>query len=101
MSVFLALSCEIPLTEFLIEPLLLPQGSLIQARVSAINSIGQSVPSLTNSAGSLVEQVPHKPPTAPTKNYSSTQNVIVVDFLELQGTANGGSEVLAYELWWD
>jgi len=55
--------------ELLTAPYTLEQGLLIQARLIAVNAIGESVPSILNSFGALVEQVPHKPPVAPTKNY--------------------------------
>ncbi len=48
-----------------------------------------------------MELVPHKPPTAPTKNYSSTQAALVINYLHLEGTANGGSQVTSYEIEWD
>lgn len=66
------LRCTVPLLELLDEPFNLQQGKLIQARVIHVNAIGESIPSILNSFGALVEFVPHKPPVAPTKNYQTT-----------------------------
>lgn len=54
------------------EPFNLNQSNVVQARVISINNIGASVPSIPNSFGAIVEQVPHKPPVAPIKNYRTT-----------------------------
>jgi hypothetical protein len=54
------------------EPFSLEQGLLMQARLVNVNAIGESIPSILNSFGALVEQVPHIPPVAPTKNYQTT-----------------------------
>jgi len=69
--------------------------------VTAINRIGPSLPSVINSQGAVVETVPHKPPVAPTKNYKTTQGSLVIDYMFLEGTADGGSAVLSYEIQWD
>jgi hypothetical protein len=89
------------MTSLISEPFNLPQGKLIQARVLADNDILASVPSILNSFGDLVEYVPHKPPIAPVKNALTTQTSLVIDTQHLVGTANGGSEVLAYLVEWD
>jgi hypothetical protein len=41
--------------------------------------------------GALVERVPHKPPVAPTKNAATTQSSLVIDYIHLEGSADGGS----------
>ncbi len=63
--------------------------------------IGPSIGSVFNSFGALVEIVPHKPPTAATKHYTTTQSVLVINYLYLEGTANGGAPILSYEIMWD
>jgi hypothetical protein len=82
-------------------PYYLKQGTMLQVRVVSVNAIGPSVASAINSVGPLIEQVPHKPPTAPTKNYSTTQSMLVVNYLPLEGSANGGSSVTSYSVMWD
>jgi hypothetical protein len=54
-----------------------------------------------NSIGALVEQVPHQPPVAPTKNVATTQNTLVIDYMHLEGTADGGSQIINYNIQWD
>jgi hypothetical protein len=71
---------------------------IIQARLVAVNAIGASTPSQPNSIGALVEQVPQKPPVAPTKNAATTQSSLVIDYIHLEGTADGGSQILSYEV---
>jgi hypothetical protein len=66
------LECKISLISLLEAPFSLAQGDMIEARVTAINSVGSSTPSVLNTFGALLELVPHRPPTAPTKNYSTT-----------------------------
>lgn len=78
------------------EPFLLAQGDSIHARVSQVNEIGQGVPSVVNSFGAVVEQVPHKPMEGPSKNQATTQTSLVVDYKHLVGLENGGSEILSY-----
>jgi hypothetical protein len=72
LTIMADLECKVSLTSLLEEPFSLAQGDLIQARVTAVNSVGSSTASVLNSFGVLLELVPHKPPTAPTKNYSTT-----------------------------
>lgn len=100
-TVMTNLECKISIVSLLESPFTLAQGELVQVRVTAVNSIGGSVPSIPNSVGAEIELVPHKPPTAPTKNYSTTQTTLVINYLHLEGTANGGSEVLSYSVVWD
>lgn len=72
--------CKVPMSTLLNEPFNLNQSAIVQARVVCINNIGASVPSIANSFGAIVEQVPHKPLAAPVKNYQTTQNSLVVDY---------------------
>lgn len=41
------------------------------------------------------------PPVSPTKNAATTKTELVVDYMFLYGTSNGGSEVTSYEIQWD
>jgi len=93
--------CKVPMSVLLNEPYNLNQSNIVQARVICINNIGASVPSAANSFGAIVEQVPHKPLVAPIKNPLTTQNTLVVDYKPLVGTADGGSSILSYKIWWD
>jgi hypothetical protein len=61
-------------------PFRLKQASLVFARVSAINVIGQSEPSLYNSVSVLVETVPLQPSNPPSRNPSTTQTTLVTDY---------------------
>jgi hypothetical protein len=70
----------------------------VKVKIIAINSVGSSAGSFDNSSGALVELVPHKPPTSPIKNASTTQSSLVVDYKHLEGTANGGSVITAYDI---
>jgi hypothetical protein len=74
---------------------------MIFARISAINEIGQSVPSIANSVGDLVEIVPHKPEQPPLKNAETTQDELVIDFTHLIGDTDGGSPITSYVIQWD
>lgn len=62
------------MSTLLTEPFNLNQSNIVQARVLCINNIGASVPSVPNTFGAILEQVPHKPLAAPIKNYQTTQN---------------------------
>lgn len=77
-------------------PFLLTQGTLIQAKVIAINLVGEGSPSSTNLSGAILETVPLKPPVAPSKNPTTTKTQVVVDYKHLFGTADGGSVITAY-----
>jgi len=67
-------------------------------RLVSVNAIGASIPSQPNSIGALIERVPQKPPVAPTKNAATTQSSLVIDYIHLEGTADGGSQILSYEV---
>ena len=74
---------------------------VVQIRVSTINLVGKSVPSALNISGALIERVPHKPPVSPTKNSATISTLLVVDYMHLYGSSNGGSEITSYEVEWD
>ena len=74
---------------------------MVIVKIVGVNSVGASVDSFVNTVGALVEVVPHKPPTSPFKNTSTTQTKLVIDYANLSGTANGGTPITAYEISWD
>lgn len=86
------------MNSLIVTPYSLAQGTVIKTRLVAVNSIGASIPSSVNSVGALVELVPQKPPVAPTKNAATTQNSLVIDYIHLEGTADGGTDILSYEV---
>jgi hypothetical protein len=86
------------MSSLIVDPYALVQGNTVLARLVAVNSIGASIPSSVNSVGALVELVPQKPPVAPTKNAATTQNSLVIDYIHLEGTAVGGTQILSYEV---
>lgn len=94
-------SCSVSLLTLQGSPYLLEQGVRIQATVSAVNAIGESVASSVNSGGAFLETVPSAPPVAPSRNVLTGQTSITVDFLPLAGTSSGGAPVQSYELLWD
>jgi hypothetical protein len=67
-----ALTCTVPLTTLIASPFTLAQGSLVKVKIIAVNAVGSSAGSFDNTSGALVELVPHKPPTSPIKNASTT-----------------------------
>lgn len=93
--------CEIPMTTLTASPFLLPQGRLIQARVTAKNSLGRSTYSSVNTGGVLAQLVPHKPPSAPQRNASTTPSQLVVNYPNLTGAFTGGSQIVSLQLQWD
>lgn len=94
-------SCSVSLLTLQGSPYFLEQGVRIQATVSAVNAVGESVASSVNSGGAFLETVPSAPPVAPSRNVLTGQTSITVDFLSLAGTSSGGAPVQSYELLWD
>lgn len=58
----------------------LDQGDLVKAKVSATNLIGEGDYSTENTAGALIEQVPHQPSSGPSRNSDTTTTSIKVDW---------------------
>ena len=73
-------------------------GDLVQAKVVAVNDVGESTLSSQNTIGAYIETVPAAPPVPPIRNVLTTQTSITVDYLALTGAAIGGTSVLSYEL---
>jgi len=82
-------------------PFSLAQNTLIQARISAINSIGTGTPSSLNSEGTLAQLAPHKPPEMPFRHESTTKEALVVNYPTLIDNFTGGSTILSLNLQWD
>ena len=89
------------MADLLLDPYLLIQGQMIEARIIAVNEIGESTPSIVNNAGDLIESVPHKPLNVPSKNFLTTQIELVVDFEHLTGELEGASPILSYSVEWN
>jgi hypothetical protein len=97
-----ALTCSVPLLELQDESTFgLTQGTLVQVRVQAVNDIGAGLDGSQNTVGALIETVPHAPPVAPQRNSLTTEIQVVVDYMAMTGTADGGTTVTSYELWWN
>ena len=66
-----------------------------------MNAIGAGLDGSQNTAGAVIETVPHAPPVAPQRNALTSEEALVVDYMALTGTADGGTPVVSYELWWN
>lgn len=76
----------------------LTQGTLIQVKVSAINSRGAGDFSDPNTSGALVEVRPLKPTTTPRRGSLTTETQLQVTWDYMTGTLTGGSTILSYQL---
>jgi hypothetical protein len=88
--------CEIPLAT-LRDPAFtgLSQGDLLVAKVTATNAYGTSPESEPNTAGALIEAVPHAP-AAPSRGGLTDEVQLQVVLTALEGSATGGSPLLSY-----
>jgi hypothetical protein len=91
------------MSRFTQDPFNLPQGALIVAQVSAINSIGYSVPSSANVVGVTVQIAPPITPVAPLIDLSKTDETkITVVMTAINSLSDaGGSAITSYNLEWD
>lgn len=94
--------CSIPMSAFLSISFNynLQRGDAILAKVSAINSRGESDPSSPNAAGILVQTAPDQM-TSPTRVSTSTAARFDLSWTALTSPATGGSSILSYQLEWD
>ena len=87
------------------DPFNLEQGVEIEARVIAINVIGDSPNSELSTThtltGALVQTKPHKPPNAPTRGDETTITQIQAVIEELEGTLTGGVPITSYQIDYD
>ena len=77
------------------------QGTLIQARISAYNSLGFGIPSTLNVDGVLAQTIPHKPAAAPVRGESTSSSQIEVLYALLEGELTGGISLTSLNLQWD
>ena len=77
------------------------QGDAVLAKVYASNSIGESPVSDENTITALIQALPHKPSTPPTRNSATTDSQLVVDWTSLTDPLNGGSSIISYHLQYD
>jgi len=82
-------------------PFDLQQGDLVQAKVTATNNYGDSAISDANTAGALIETVPHIPTIAPTRGSNTGETQVEVIITPLTGLETGGSPITSYVILWD
>lgn len=68
-----ALACTIPMTTLSSAPFSLTLGTLIEARVTAINAVGTGLASDPNTSGALIRTVPSQM-SAPIKGAATTES---------------------------
>lgn len=90
---FTNLKCTIPMSVFLGTTYNLLRGDAILAKVSAINSRGESALSSPNAAGLLVQTVPDQM-TAPIRVSTSTATRFDLSWTALVAPSTGGSSIL-------
>lgn len=69
--------------------------------MEALNSVDYSTPSGLNSGGENAQVVPLSPASAPTRDSTSSQTQLVIDYALPTGTYTGGSTILSISLEWD
>lgn len=99
-TVIANLKCTIPMSAFLGTTYNLLRSDAILAKVSAINSRGESASSSPNAAGLLVQTVPDQMST-PTRVSTSTATRFDLSWTALVAPSTGGSDILSYFLEWD
>ncbi len=90
--------CFVPIDTLRASPFFLSQGTVVQAKVSAINNIGASTYSNANMVGALIEIVPHKPAVAPMRDPTTLKNKLVINVTPITGHLTGGASIISYEL---
>jgi hypothetical protein len=94
--------CEIPLATLQDSGFTnLQQGDLIVATVTATNAFGTSTVSAVNTAGALIETVPHQHASAPTRGSLTYETQIHLEYAVLTGGETGGSTITSYVVLWD
>ena len=95
------LYCIVPMSVLITSPFNLLYAELVGVRISAQNTYGWSVVSVTNTVGATVRTIPILMNT-PSRGTSTTISQIQVNWLPLSATADmGGSTILSYHLQWD
>lgn len=85
---------------FRMSPLLLEFKDLIVVRISSTNQIGNSAFSEINTDGISVQRQPLAPVT-PLSIVGYDEYSIQLEFIPLNGDANGGSPILYFAIVWD
>jgi len=91
-------SCTIPKTVFIATPYNLAWGDSIQAKVIAVNIVGQSAESEVGN-GALLRREPDAPFNLAKVTTSTSSSQITISWQE--GLQNGGSSVLDYSVSYD
>lgn len=98
-----ALRCVVPMSDLTAAPFNYVFQDVVIVRVSAANSypgFGPVSPSSDALTGAAIRVVPVQM-AAPTKDSSSTDATVTMDWVALSGTDAGNSAVIAYSLYWD
>lgn len=90
--------CFVPLATLTSSPFLLSQGTIVKAKIQAINYVGASPFSNPNALGALIEIVPHKPAVAPMRDPTTLRQRLVINVTPITGTLTGGADIMSYEL---
>jgi len=92
--------CLVDMDKFWVAPFELQQRTLVSAKVIAINERGSSTESPANTAGTLVETVPHQM-NAPTQGVDTDYQRVHLDWDTVIAPENGDSDVVSYIIYWD
>lgn len=95
------LFCIVKIETMTSQPFSISQGTLIKVRISAVNSLGQGVPSNMNTEGVNAIIRPHKPQLSPMRGEGTSQNQLEIIYPTLEGEHNGGSSITSLHLQWD
>ena len=90
--------CKIEMEKLRAAPFNLVQAAQIIAKVQAQNVIGWSNESSINAVVGAVLTAPVKPGQTPSRAPTSSHAQLVVNWLALSGSDNGGSPILSYGL---
>ena len=97
------LTCVVPMSDLTAVPFNYLFQDVVIVRVSAANSypgFGPVSPSSDALTGAAIRVVPVQM-AAPTKDSSSTDATVTMDWVSISGTDAGNSAVIAYSLYWD
>jgi len=82
-------------------PYSLDQGDSVYAQVAASNLIGEGSLTADNAVAATVQVEPHQPSAAPTRDPTSSDTQLVVNWAALSDPEDGGSAVTSYHLQYD
>ena len=94
--------CLVAMTALWVAPYSLPQGTPVLAQVRARNARGWGAysPVTVTAGAALVETVPVAL-AAPSRGTLTSDSQLQVDWVAPTGTADGGSVILGYAVYWD